>query len=70
MKKFRDYVRVRDLQEGLWLNDDKAVEGLSKVRQPKPRKPQPKTPVKNTLKPFKLRTVPQLFKPVVPRQCN
>lgn len=36
MMTFQEWLAIR---EGLWLNDDKAVEGLSKLTQPKPKKP-------------------------------
>lgn len=47
---FQQYLTWREgLDEGLWLNDDKAIEGMSKLPQPKPKKkpkPQPLPAVK------------------------
>ena len=31
---FKEYIRLR--QEGLWINDDLGVEGISKLPKPKP----------------------------------
>ena len=41
MMTFQEWLAIR---EGLWLNDDKAVEGLSKLSQPKPKKPPQRKP--------------------------
>ncbi|QDU38260.1 hypothetical protein Mal4_25870 [Maioricimonas rarisocia] len=38
---FQEWLAIR---EGLWLNDEKAVEGLSKLPQPKPKKPSQRKP--------------------------
>jgi hypothetical protein len=56
---FQDWLAIR---EGLWLNDDKAVEGLSKLPQPKPKKPAQRKPLMQAVKPAK----PQV-RPVLPK---
>jgi hypothetical protein len=44
---FLEFIAIR---EGLWLNDDKAVEGLSKTPIPKPRKRKRNCPIiRNTV---------------------
>ncbi len=56
---FQDWLAIR---EGLWLNDDKAVEGLSKLPQPKPKKTPQRKPLMQAVRPAK----PQV-RPVVPK---
>ncbi len=43
---FQKYKTWREsLDEGMWLNDDEAIEGMSKLPQPEPKKkPKPKQP--------------------------
>lgn len=67
-KSFRQYVLQRDLQEGLWMPDKNAVEGLSKMPEPKPAalkpvklKPGPLKPAKFGVRP------PQPFRPFKPK---
>ena len=41
---FQQYMIWREgLDEGMWLNDDEAIEGLSKLPEPR-KKPKPKQP--------------------------
>ena len=42
MMTFQEWLAIR---EGLWLSDEKAVEGLSKLPQPKPKKPPQRKPL-------------------------
>lgn len=57
MGTFGEYCRKRELDEGIWMNDDNAIVGLSKIRPPKPAKPiKPFQPLQN-LKPFKPKPV-------------
>lgn len=58
MMKFREYIRLR---EGLWLPDERAVVGLSKIRPPKP--PEPPKPRKKP--PVKVLPSPKPAKPVL-----
>ena len=55
---FQEWLAIR---EGLWLNDDKAVKGLSKLPQPKPKKPPQCKPLTQAVRPAK----PQV-RPVLP----
>ena len=59
MMTFQEWLAIR---EGLWLNDDKAVEGLSKLPQPKPKKPPQRKPFTQAVRPAK----PQV-RPVLPK---
>ena len=56
---FREGLAIR---EGLWLNDDKAVEGLSKLPQPKPKKPPQRKPLTQVVRPAQTRVRPVLPK--------
>lgn len=56
---FQEWLAIR---EGLWLNDNKAVEGLSKLPQPKPKKPPQRKPLKQAVRPAKLKVCPLLPK--------
>ncbi|WP_145352229.1 hypothetical protein [Roseimaritima multifibrata] len=56
---FQEWLAIR---EGLWLNDGKAVEGLSKLPQPKPKTPPYHNPLTQAVKPAK----PQV-RPVLPK---
>jgi hypothetical protein len=35
---FRQYCECRDMQEGLWMPDHKAIVGLSRIEPPQPPK--------------------------------
>jgi hypothetical protein len=50
------------IREGLWLNDDEAVEGFSKLPQPKPKKSPQRKPLTQAVRPAK----PQV-RPVLPK---
>jgi hypothetical protein len=54
---FQEWLSIR---EGLWLNDDKAVEGLSKLSQAKPKKPPQRKPLTQAVRPAKPKVRPVL----------
>lgn len=62
MMTFQEWLAIR---EGLWLNDDKAVEGLSKLPQPKPKKPPQRKPLPQAVRPAKPQVRPVLPKPSI-----
>jgi hypothetical protein len=56
MGMFRQYCECRDMQEGLWMPDHKAIVGISRIQPPKPPKAiKPPPPIKQPqpLLPFK-----------------
>lgn len=56
---FQQYRTWREsLEEGMWLNDDEAIEGMSKLPQPEPKKkPKPKPiPAVKPIRVTKLKT--------------
>lgn len=55
-KTFAEYVQMR---EGLWVADNKAIEGWSKLPQPKPKKQKPPTKPPTPTK-------PKIIKPPAP----
>ncbi|WP_166831927.1 hypothetical protein [Thalassoroseus pseudoceratinae] len=66
MMTFQEWLAIR---EGLWLNDDKAVEGLSKLPQPKPKKPAQRKSLTQAVRPAKPQVRPVLPKsPIVPTE--
>lgn len=67
MMTFQDWLAIR---EGLWLNDDKAVKGLSKLPQPKPKKPPQRKPLMQAVRPAKPQVRPLLPKFSVPPKKN
>ncbi len=56
---FQEWLAIR---EGLWLNDDKVLEGLSKLPQPKPKKQSHRKPLTQAVRPAQ----PQV-RPVLPK---
>ena len=64
---FQEWLAIR---EGLWFNDDKAVEGLSKLPQFKPKKPPQRMPLTQTVRPTKPQVRPVLPKPIAAPMKN
>ena len=60
MGMFRQYCECRDLEEGLWMPDHKAVVGLSRIKPPEPPKAlKPIRPIKQLqpIRPFKTKPI-------------
>jgi hypothetical protein len=58
MGHFNEYCKRRELDEGLWMNDEKAIVGLSRIQPPKP------------VKPIKVNARPEPHKPFKPKPIN
>jgi hypothetical protein len=56
---FQEWLAIR---EGLWLNGDKVLEGLSKLPQPKPKKQSHRKPLTQAVRPAKPQVRPVLQK--------
>ncbi len=56
---FREWLEIR---ERVWPGDNKAVEGLAKLTQPKPKKPPQRKPLTHAVRPAQ----PQV-RPVLPK---
>ena len=67
MMTFQEWLAIR---EGLWLNDDKAVEGWSKLPQPKPKKPHQRKPLSQAVKLAEPPVRPVLPKPIAAPMKN
>lgn len=52
------FQQYKTWREGMWLNDDKAIEGMSKLPQPEPKKkPKPKPlPAVKSIRVAKIKT--------------
>jgi len=61
MGNFSEYCKRRELDEGLWMNDEKAIAGLSRIHPPKPMKP---------VKPIKINSRPEPYKPFKTKPIN
>jgi len=59
-KSFREFISAH---EGLWLSDDKAIEGWSKLPQPKPKVKSVAEPTAQAPPLFKSTTPPKLPTP-------